>query len=118
MQNRRNSKQFGTSDNFKASHGPSVYQVGYDQRTVDNNYSRLNNTQSKSPVNQQFSTMQGMMQSDGPRNEPDFGEEEEEEQIEEDICDYGEHTTPLVNAKTKQETGQKAKTLFHVQNPP
>ena len=81
---------------------------------MDNNYSRLNNTQSKSPVNQQFSTMQNMMQSDGPRNEPDFGEEEEEEQIEEDICDYGEHATPLVNAKTKQETGQKAKTLFHV----
>ena len=49
--------------------------------------------------------MQGMMQSDGPRNDGDFGEEEEEEQIEEDICDYGEHATPLVNAKTKQETG-------------
>ena len=62
--------------------------------------------------------MQGMMQSDGPRNDADFGEEEEEEQIEEDICDYAEAASPLVNAKTKQETGQKAKTLFHVQHPP
>ena len=53
--------------------------------------------------------MHGMMQSEGGAN-PDF-EDEDEEQIEEDICDNRE--SPLINAKTKQDTGQKAKQLFH-----
>ena len=36
--------------------------------------------------------------------------------IEEDICDNGE--SPLINAQTKQQTGQKAKVLFQAQQPP
>lgn len=62
--------------------------------------------------NRQFSTLHGMMTSDGNTN---YDGEEEEEMIEEDICD---HESPLINAHTKQTKGQKAKVLFHGQQPP
>lgn len=118
MSGKRNSKQFGTSDNFKATGGG--YQVG---KTTTDGFSRLQNNQSKSPTNnynmnqnRQFSTMHGMMQSDGPDGHMDDDPEEEEEMIEEDICGNGE--SPLVNAQKKHQTGQKAKILFHGQQPP
>lgn len=86
MGSQRNNKQFGTSDNFKAG-GHSIGQT--------DGFNRLQNNQSKSPVNRQFSTMHGMMQSDGN----DIDDAEEEELIEEDICDNAE--SPLVNAQVK-----------------
>ena len=57
------------------------------------------------------------MASDGNNtNEGDGDYEDEEEMIEEDICGHGE--SPLINAKTKQATGHKAKVLFHGEQPP
>lgn len=92
-----NGKQnkFGTSDNFKnnaymASHYNNS--GNFDQRT--DGFARKN-ANNKSPiVNHQFSTMNGMLRSEGGMN--DDGIEDEEEQIEEDICDNGE--SPLINA--------------------
>ena len=89
--NRRNSKQFSTSNNLKKAMGS---QEGYDQQT--DGFSRLNNNQSKSPVNRQFSTMHGIMNSQD-RNEEEL---DYEELIEEEICDNGE--SPLINAQSKQ----------------
>ena len=66
-------------------------QDNYDQHT--DGFSRLNNNQSKSPVNvnRQFS-MHGIMNSQD-RNEDEL---DYEELIEEEICDNGE--SPLINA--------------------
>jgi len=60
--------------------------------------------------NRQFSTLNGMMASDVGG---DDYEEEEEEMIEEDICGHGE--SPLINARTKQARGKKAKVLNHLE---
>ena len=49
------------------------------------------------------------MQSEG-QMEGDQDIEDEEEPIEEDICDNAE--SPEINARTKELTGQKARVLF------
>ena len=59
--------------------------------------------------NRQFSTLHNMMASEGEVD----AFQDEEEMIEEDICDHGE--SPLINAQTKQANGKKAKVLFHGQ---
>lgn len=59
--------------------------------------------------------MHGLMRSDmGDGGHQD--DMEEEELIEEDICDNGE--SPAVTANTKHNVGQKAKALFQVAQPP
>ena len=90
--------KFGTSDNFKQ------YQMGGAMNRQSDGFNRLSNGgHNKSPLNnRQFSTLHGALQSEG--NMVGEGEqqmlEDEEEPIEEDICDNGE--SPLINAHTKQ----------------
>jgi len=48
--------------------------------------------------------MHGKLNSTAGVTQPDFEDEEEEEQIEEDICDAGQ--SPLINAATKANKGK------------
>lgn len=89
LNQKRNQKQFGTSDNFKSG------AAGIDHRT--DSFHRLQNNKSPQAYNQ-ISTQHGFVRSDAGADDP-----EEEELIEEDICDNGE--SPLITAQTKQNNG-------------